>query len=132
VFTLTGLHSKGGKSGASGAFPASKEKLESAVDALLNLSPTFFGSNKNVPKGGDAIVAALVSKPLRLLNWDDSKGLTETEYTLKPDSPNQDVYPGIFDEKAIKKYAEMCSQEICKELCSQEICKELANAVQDQ
>jgi len=116
VFTLTGLHSKGGKSGASGAFPASKEKLESAVDALLNLSPTFFGSNKNVPKGGDAVVAALVSKPLRLLSWDESKRLTETEYTLKPDSPNQDVYPGIFDEKAICGYATQCSDEICKEL----------------
>jgi len=115
VFTFTGLHSKGGQSGASGSFKASQEKLESTMAALLELSPQFFGL-KNIPRSSPAIVKALGSKPLRLLNWDEKK-INETEYILQPDSPNTAVNPGIQGSKeAIEGYAKGCAEKICEEL----------------
>jgi len=116
VFTFTGLHSKGGKSGASGGFSASKEKLQSAVDALNSLSPQFFGERIQKTRSGDEIVAALAEKPLRLLSWDETQGCIETHYTLKPDSPNNNVYPGIFQKNAIEGYAAKCSEQLHEEL----------------
>jgi len=116
VFTFTGLHSKRGQSGASGGFTATREKLESSIDALHNLSPQFFGSLK-LPRSGDDIVAQLASKPLHLLNWDGNKGITETEYTVKPDCPNTDVNPGVQDDqRALDSYARGCAEKLCEEL----------------
>lgn len=115
VFTFTGLHSKGGQSGASGSFKASQEKLESTIAALLDLSPQFFGS-RSIPTSGPAIVKALGSKPLRLLNWDE-KQISESEYILQPDSPNIAVNPGIQGSKeAIRGYANGCAEKLCEEL----------------
>jgi len=115
VFTFTGLHSKFGKSGASGAFGATKEKLEASIVSMHDLAPEFF-KTLQLPMTGDTIVEALKSRPLRLLNWDASQATTEeSEYILKPEAPNEDVKPGVPEEH-VAPYASGCAQELCKAL----------------
>jgi len=113
VFTFTGLHGKGGTSGASGAFKAPKEKLEASIAGMRDLAPDFFTQLK-VPTKGDEIVKALESKPLRLLNWENT-AVGVTEYILRPDAPNKDVKPGV-PEAHVEEYATECAKELCKAL----------------
>jgi len=116
VFTLTGLHSNSGKSGASGCFSHSLEQLESTITALHDLSPLFFDRFK-LPRRGDQLMKELVSKPLRLLNWVENEGVVETTYILKPDCPNTAVNPGVQgSKKTIQLYAVGCMQKICETL----------------
>eukprot|EP00928_Gymnodinium_smaydae_P010759 TRINITY_DN14050_c0_g1_i1.p1 TRINITY_DN14050_c0_g1~~TRINITY_DN14050_c0_g1_i1.p1 ORF type:complete len:631 (-),score=161.28 TRINITY_DN14050_c0_g1_i1:188-2080(-) len=103
VFAVTGMHSKSGKSGASGSFPTTSEQQESAVQALYKLAPGgFFKDFETI--SSQEIAAKLETLPLGLLHHCQHKGCDPGTYVMQPGKPNEAVYPGIVETDHIAHY----------------------------
>jgi len=105
VFAVNGMHSTGGKSGASGSFKTTADTLDQAVGAMKIFAPDFF---KDFLKTGEALQQELLKKPLTLLdfNVDGDKRCVRDTYTLKHAEENQKVSPGITNKNDVEAYCE--------------------------
>jgi len=105
VFAINGMHSKGGKSGASGSFKTTTESLNQAVAFLKTLGPEFF-TDEDVVQGED-LFAELRGKQLTLLNWNAQLRICDVStYTLQPGVENKGESPGIEDEAHVDIYCQ--------------------------
>jgi len=120
VFAINGMHSKAGKSGASGSFKTTPESLNKAVASLKSFGPEFF-TDKDVVQGDD-LFAELRRKQLTLLDWNaQNKQFNAGTYTLQPDQENKGESPGIEDETDVDVYCKTAVKFMLDKLAKTEI-----------
>eukprot|EP00928_Gymnodinium_smaydae_P008464 TRINITY_DN13083_c0_g6_i1.p1 TRINITY_DN13083_c0_g6~~TRINITY_DN13083_c0_g6_i1.p1 ORF type:complete len:509 (+),score=30.74 TRINITY_DN13083_c0_g6_i1:57-1583(+) len=114
VFTIAGMHTASGGSGASGAFARTKDQLSQAILTLKDLCPSFF--DPLIEDTADEIVARLQQKPLILLSATEP---TIDTFVMRPDVKNTKMHRGLTDARAVHPYADQCRAAIMSILTSQ-------------
>lgn len=115
VFSICGLHSGGGRSGAAASFALTEEAMQGALRSLLELKGTaaVFAEKQLDPSKAAAL---LTQKPLTLLEAEPTKGCVARLFHLAPGKPNETPSPGIAvtegDAKTavVEKYSKACIQ----------------------
>jgi len=125
VFSINGMHGKGGMSGAAGSFPTTDESLDSAISELKKLVPGFFKDGDL--KKGKALQDELLMKPLTLLNLSlnnssSSKLCDKDLYYLKPGEKNTKVSPGITEEPHVSAYSRDAVSIIVQQVTAPKSC----------
>eukprot|EP00927_Polykrikos_kofoidii_P056589 TRINITY_DN50682_c0_g1_i1.p1 TRINITY_DN50682_c0_g1~~TRINITY_DN50682_c0_g1_i1.p1 ORF type:complete len:525 (-),score=96.98 TRINITY_DN50682_c0_g1_i1:199-1773(-) len=118
VFTICGMHSPSGTSGAAVSFHTSKQQLAAAIDSLIKLAPSFFEAFVK-EREADGIAAVLLQRSLRLLDVGseteiESEACQLREYVVQPDAANEVPSPGLGPQQAslLKAYAVAVSKAI--------------------
>lgn len=111
VFTLCGLHSASGASGAAGSFKQSEEQLMTAIKSAGRLAPNVLGELTEAAAAN--IIENLSTRPLTLMDL-TAEGCCTHNFVLKPEGPNLQASPGLAEgqEDLAVAYAKQCAEHI--------------------